>query len=61
MDEIEVAEHRMRVHPAFTGGPADEGYWLDSLQWALKSIGTYESMVEPEPVNDFETPTVSIY
>ncbi len=46
MDEIEVAEHRMRVHPAFTGGPADEGYWLDSLQWALKSIGTYESMVE---------------
>ena len=46
MDEIEAAEHRMRAHPAFTGGPADEGYWLDSLQWALKSIGTYESMVE---------------
>ena len=36
----------MRAHPAFTGGPPDEGYWLDSLQCVLASRGTYESMVE---------------
>ena len=44
MDDIETAGRRMRAHPAFTGGPADEGYWLDSLQWALASNGTYEVM-----------------
>ena len=46
MDDIETAGRRMRAHQAFTGGPADEGYWLDSLQCALASHGTYESMLE---------------
>ena len=46
MDDIETAERRMRAHPAFTGGPADEGYWLDSLQCVLASHGTYKSMLE---------------
>ena len=46
MDDIETAGRRMPVRPAFTGGPADEGYWLDSLQWALASNGTYEVMIK---------------
>ena len=46
MDDIETAERRMRAHPAFTGGPEDEGYWLDSMQCVLASHGTYKSMLE---------------
>ena len=46
MDNIEVVERRMRAHPAFTGGPADEGYWLDAMQCTLASLGRYDAMVE---------------
>ena len=46
MDDIETLERRVRAHPAFPGGPGDERYWLDVMQYMLASIADYESMVE---------------
>ena len=48
MDESRLAElkRRIRAHPAFHGGPADETYWLDYMEWILAEYGTYDFKVE---------------
>ena len=48
MDESRLAElkRRIRAHPAFHGGPADETYWLDFMEWTLAEFGTYDFRVE---------------
>ena len=48
MDESRLAElkRRIRAHPAFHGGPADETYWLDFMEWTLAEFGTYDFMGE---------------
>lgn len=48
MDEAKHAEllRRVRAHPAFHGGPSDEGYWLDLMELYLADFGTYEFKVE---------------
>lgn len=46
MDDVEALKRRIRAHPAFGGGPADEGYWLDFLEFTLAKFGSYEFMVE---------------
>ena len=48
MDESRLAElkRRIRAHPAFHGGPADETYWLDFMEWTLAEFGTYEFKVD---------------
>ena len=46
MADLEALRRRIRDHPAFGGGPADEGYWLDFLEFTLAKFGTYDSMVE---------------
>lgn len=44
MDESRLAElkRRIRAHPAFHGGPADETYWLDFMECTLAEFGTYD-------------------
>ena len=48
MDESRLAElkRRIRAHPAFHGGPADEIYWLDFMECTLAEFGTYDFQVE---------------
>ena len=48
MDESRLAElkRRIRAHPAFHGGPADETYWLDFMEWTLAEFGTYDFRIE---------------
>ena len=48
MDEAQHAEllRRVRAHPAFHGGPADEGYWLDLMELHLAKFGSYEFKIE---------------
>ena len=48
MDESRLAElkRRIRAHPAFHGGPADETYWLDFMECTLAEFGTYDFMLE---------------
>ena len=48
MDESRLAElkRRIRAHPAFHGGPADETYWLDFMECTLEEFGTYDFKVE---------------
>ena len=48
MDEAKHADllRRVRANPAFHGGPADEGYWLDLMELLLAEFGTYEFKVE---------------
>lgn len=48
MDEGRYAElrRRLRAHPAFRGGPADEGYWLDLMELLLENFGSYGFKVE---------------
>ena len=38
MDRSEVLKSRIRAHPAFRGGPPDEGYCLDFLESVLAGI-----------------------
>lgn len=48
MDESRLAElkRRIRAHPAFRGGPADETYWLDFMECTLAEFGTYDFRLE---------------
>ena len=46
MADVEALKRRIRAHPAFGGGPADEGYWLDFLECTLAKFGSYEFMVD---------------
>ena len=46
MDDVEVLKRRIRAHPAFQVGPADENYWLDFLEVTLEEFGSYEFMIE---------------
>ena len=46
MDDRSTVEHRLPPRSEFTGGPDDEGRWLDVMQYALASFGTYEFMVK---------------
>ena len=46
MDDVEVLKRRIRAHPAFQGGPADEDYWLDFLEVILEEFASYECMIE---------------
>ena len=46
MADLEALRRRIRAHPASSGGPADEGYWLDILEFDLATAGSYEFMVE---------------
>ena len=48
MDESRLAElkRRIRAHPAFHGGPADETYWLDFMECTLAVFGTYDFKLE---------------
>ena len=39
MPDLEAVRHRIVEHPAFHGGPADETYILDWLEWNLSSEG----------------------
>ena len=39
MSDLEALIERMRAHPAFSGGPADEEYWLDLLEFSLSEFG----------------------
>ena len=39
MNDLEVLMDRVRAHPAFRGGPADEEYWLDFLEIYLAEFG----------------------
>ena len=46
MADLETLRRRICEHPAFQGGPADEDYWLDFLEFTLAKFGTYDFMVE---------------
>ena len=46
MADLETLRRRICEHPAFQGGPADEDYWLDFLEFTLAKYGTYDFMVE---------------
>ena len=46
MADVEALKRRIRAHPAFGGGPADEGYWLDFLEFTLAKFESYEFMVD---------------
>ena len=46
MADLEALRRRIRAHPASSGGPPDEGYWLDILEFELATSGSYEFMVE---------------
>ena len=48
MDDARHAEllRRVRAHPAFHGGPSDEGYWLDLMELLLAEFGHYDFGVE---------------
>ena len=46
MGDLEVLKRRIRSHPAFQGGPADEDHWLDFLEFTLEEFGSYEFMIE---------------
>ena len=39
LNDLEVLKERVRAHPAARGGPADEGYWLDLLEFCLAEFG----------------------
>ena len=38
MDSMEDLKGRIRAHPASSGGPPDEGYWLDLLEFTLAEM-----------------------
>ena len=38
MADLDVLKQRIRAHPAFRGGPADETYWLDLLEVTVREI-----------------------
>ena len=38
MNDLEVLMDRVRAHPAFRGGPADEEYWLDMVEICLEEF-----------------------
>ena len=46
MDRFEDLKRKLRAHPAFHGGPADEEYWLDFLEASLAKFGSYEFLIE---------------
>ena len=35
MKDLEALKQRIRAHPASRGGPADEDYWLDTVEFCL--------------------------
>ena len=39
MSDLEILIDRIRKHPAARGGAADEGYWLDLLEFCLAEFG----------------------
>ena len=46
MADLKALRRRISAHPASSGGPADEGYWLDLLEFELATSGSYELMVK---------------
>ena len=46
MGDLEALKLRIRAHPAFQGGPADEDYWLDFMEFTLEEFASYEFMIE---------------
>ena len=38
MTDPDILKERIMAHPAFKGGPADESYWLDFLEFSLAAF-----------------------
>ena len=49
MKDLEALKQRIRAHPAFRGGPADEDYWLDMVEVCLaESPGGLDALAETQ-------------